>query len=154
MVRQKSSISLEHKVPLILPLSTYWILVALSWSPKTFRNILGLSLTRNYYFTSILFFTPTKWSQQSSIWKFLKIPPEVSSFFKNDLFTEVTFSPLSYMTINYGFTTGPLYLTHLEFLTKYNIELSSESLAYSVPSHLLGLKPLLVSFLPISIFTN
>jgi len=154
MIRQKSSISPEHRVLSILSLSTYWTSVTLSWSPRTPGNILGLSSTGNCYFTSILSFMPTKQSQQSSIWKSLKIPLEASFLFRNNFFTEVASFPLPYMVINYGFTTKPLYLIHLESLTKYNIELLSEFLAHSVPSHLSGLRPSLVSSPSISTFTN
>jgi len=154
MVRQKSSISPEHKAPSILPLSTYWTLVALSWSPRTPENILGLSSTRNCYFTSTSTFTPTKQSQWSIVWNSLEIPPVALSSFRNDFFTEVASSLLPYIVINYGFITKPLYLTHLESLTKCNIELPSESLAHSVSPHLSGLRPLLVSSPSISTFTN
>jgi len=154
MVRRKSSISPEYRTLSILLLSTYQTLEALSWSPRTPGNISGLSLIGNCYLTSTSTFMSTKWSQQSSIWKFLEIPPEASSSFKNDFFTEVTFSLLPYIVINYSFTTRPLYLIYLESLTKCNIELLSKSLAHSISSYLSELRPSLVLSPSISIFTN
>ena len=56
------------------------------------------------------------------------------------------------MVINYGFTTGPYYHTHLGSLTKYNKELPSGSLVCSESSLCLGLK-LLLALSP-SIFTS